>query len=195
MFTNCLEGLIIDDYFSLSFEERGFSVEQMSAPSSARVPRPGLLRSTKKDIQAARVAKVGGAELHASYQPRAKCLSLAAVTLALCSSPCTSDCLHLCLMGGWTSVLLYAEGRSWLCSPTKACILVKGSEVKPGRPRVIPLLRSVADELVTITALAPHCLLGHFGPAAPHVSTRRRRLLLWSRLRVIPCPACTLAFG
>ncbi|CAE7676303.1 unnamed protein product [Symbiodinium sp. CCMP2592] len=118
----------------------------------------GLLGSTEKDLQEVCLGKVGGAELDSSpWRDRSalsllgrrgpKRLSLAAVSLVLAASPCTTDCLHLCLMGGWTSILLYRR-------PLMA-VLVKGAEVRSGSPNVIPLPRSVADELVVVSALAP----------------------------------------
>ena len=167
---SCIEGLIIDDYFSVSCEEGGASVCGASLSGQclgkARVAyaTSGLLGSAEKDLQEVQLGKVGGVELDSSPftrsnglilagAPRAKRLSLAAVSLVLASSPCTTDCLHLCLMGGWTSVLLYR--RPLMAVFARSFGLVKGAEVSSRSPKVVPLPRAIADELVVVSALAP----------------------------------------
>ena len=185
LFTSCIEGLIIDDYFSISYEPAGLPVTSGSSASGRKLlqaraadQEAGLFGSTEKDVCKASVAKVGGAELDSSDfarslgltlagAPRSKRLSLAAVSLVLCSSAFTTDSLHLCLMGGWTSILLYR--RPLMSVFARAFSLVEGASVTAGSPKVIALPRAVADELVVVSALAPLACSDLRAPLLPSV--------------------------
>ena len=118
-----LEGLVIDDHFAISIEQADAapaaseSVKCLEKATSS-YQASDLRGSHEKEVIGADIGKVAGAELHSSAYtrrlglalaaaPRAKRLSLASISLALASPPRTSEGLHACLMGGWTSCLLY----------------------------------------------------------------------------------------
>ncbi len=85
--------------------------------------------------------------------PAEKRISMSFITLALCSMTHTSDALHLSLLGGWVSILGY---RRPLMSVVDRCFkLVNNEKFDAGRPKVVPLPRGVANELVLLSVLAP----------------------------------------
>ena len=85
--------------------------------------------------------------------PRSKRLALADLTLDLCALPGTSDALHACIMGWWSSVFTFR--RPCFCVFSSSFALVQLSELDPRRPRVLPLPRRCAEELQLAAALAP----------------------------------------
>ena len=164
-----IDGLVIDDYYSISVESVGTSPQASLAHrcldiAAATYSAHRLLGSAEKDIKGADLAKVAGAELDSSAPtrslglvtagaPRDKRLSLASLTLSLASLPSTTDALHSCVLGGWVSVLLYR--RPLMSIFSKAFSLYPAGLLDPANPKVIPLPRPVADELVLCAALAP----------------------------------------
>ena len=98
--------------------------------------------------------------------PRDKRLSLASLTLSLASLPSTTDALHSCVLGGWVSVLLYR--RPLMSIFSKAFSLYPAGLLDPANPKVIPLPRPVADELVLCAALAPLAVADLAAPWDPH---------------------------
>ena len=161
-----IEGLVIDDYYSIAQKPHG-SVEPCSAELAAAKAKEayadsGILGSPEKDINDAPVASCTGAEVDTSPSTialglglvgpsRAKRVSLAAVTLEVARLEATSDHLHLCLLGAWTSGLLY---RRPLMSVLDRCYkLIDASQVEPDQVKVVPLPRTTADELVLLAAL------------------------------------------
>ena len=113
----------IDDFFSVSIED----VEsQAPVPQSEKRLRQaqrayeeeGLIGSKEKDVVSQELAKVAGAELDGSQftrnlglctvaAPASKRLGLSFLSLQLASIGATTDSLHACLLGGWTSCLMY----------------------------------------------------------------------------------------
>ena len=119
--TNEVQGLLIDDFFSVAVTSPGecdsAAVSSFNAAQDAYCHH-GLLGSADKDVVDASSAKVIGGELNSSPEvareglvtlgsPAAKRLALAFISLELASLRHTADALHSCLLGGWTRSLLY----------------------------------------------------------------------------------------
>ncbi len=167
--TSCLQGLVIDDYFSVSIEKSGFrprtstSFARFSDASSV-YSSSGLAGSVHKDVVEQQRAKIAGAEIDSSAENRAngvvtlgsptqKRLSLSRVSLELSKLRFTTDALHACLIGGWTSALMFRRPlMSVLFNSHK---LFDAAAMNSACPRVLPLPRSVAQELVLLAVLAP----------------------------------------
>ena len=161
-----LEGLVIDDYFSIGISDKCspspspdldcFDVAQQAYSDH------GLIGSPLKDIRGSSRGKVIGAEINADADalrrsictlgsPVAKRYSLAWITLQICCLPCTTDVLHLCLLGGWVACLTY---RRPLMSILNASFrLVDASTIDSNNPRMISLPRAVANELTILSLL------------------------------------------
>ena len=113
------QGLVIDDYFSVSIEPDGTLPGHSQAYRDYLVSqqiylRYKLLGSPHKDI----LGLSSGAWVNADEStrkrglatvsaPPQKRLGLSHVTLAVSSLTHTSDSLHLCLVGGWVSAMGY----------------------------------------------------------------------------------------
>ncbi|CAE7231757.1 unnamed protein product [Symbiodinium sp. CCMP2456] len=177
------EGLVIDDYYSISTEDvrlppsEATSVDCLRAATSAYAGS-SLLGSTEKDIVGADKAKVAGAEIDSTPSTRslgvvpagapcAKRLSLASLTLSLAALPKTTDALHSCLLGGWVSALLYR--RPLMSIFSHSFRLFPAGLMDPDNPKVIPLPRPVADELAVCAALAPLAVADLAAPWDPQV--------------------------
>ena len=88
------------------------------ARAKAAYSSAGILGFSEKDVIDQSCATVSGAEVDSSEQtrsldlvlvgpPRAKRIALAAISLELARLLATSDFLHLCIVGGWVSGMLY----------------------------------------------------------------------------------------
>ncbi|CAE7242937.1 unnamed protein product [Symbiodinium sp. CCMP2592] len=124
----------------------------------------GLLGSPEKDLRDQVFGKAAGAEINSSAAalarghilvaaPSCKRLALSDLTLEVSTLPATTDCLHSCLLGAWTSAALFRR-------PVSACFqhayrLFPSSSLDPGSPKIVPLPRRVAMELQLISVLAP----------------------------------------
>ncbi|CAE7042207.1 unnamed protein product [Symbiodinium sp. CCMP2592] len=169
----CHDGLIIDDYFSISKVPRAEHDRlEAASPTAARdrlqtarevYLRHSLQGSANKDIENAKVASIAGAEVDSRTAtldkqlcvvgaPRSKRLALSDLTLEICSLPATSDALHACIMGSRSSVFTFR--RPCFCAFSAAFGLVPLSQLDPLRPRVLPLPRRCAEELRLAAALA-----------------------------------------
>ena len=164
-----LEGLVIDDYFALSVESRKTPPDASRAAScfakSQEVYQKNkILGSPHKDVCGEVRSKVIGAELNsgpcAAAQgvatcgaPIAKRLSLSSTTLQLAQLSHTSDALHLCIVGAWTSVMLYRRPLMGIFSAVHR--VVEAADVDAAHPRLVPLSRQVANELTIAAVLAP----------------------------------------
>lgn len=80
--------------------------------------------------------------------PVTKRLALSYVSLLLAEKRFTSDAVMACLLGGWTSALLYRR-------PVTCHQEFSFAEVNQERPRVLPLSRKSAEELVILSVLSP----------------------------------------
>ena len=115
------QGLVIDDYFAISVESVGAHPSSSEALRSYQksqeiYDRFQLLGSPHKDILAEHSGRVIGAWINSSNETRArglatvsapaqKRLGLSHVSLKVAQLPATTDVLHLCLVGGWASVM------------------------------------------------------------------------------------------
>ena len=165
----CLQGLVIDDFFSISVQADDsppFQTQAVEAFEKAKLiyAKHGLLGSDGKDVKAAEKAKVIGGELDASAEtkglglvtlgsPVRKRLALAYISLELAKLPITSDVLHSCLLGGWVHALLY---RRQLMSILDCSFkLVDAETLDRDAPKAVHLPRAVAQELVLLAVLCP----------------------------------------
>lgn len=166
------DGLVIDDYFCISRENATTPNEESVAyaryeASQAAYREHGLLGSPQKDVLAENEGKAIGAYINSSERARSrgfitvasppeKRLSLSFLTLQACALSHTTDSLHLCIVGGWVSALNY---RRPLMSLMGKCFhVVDAAAYDPNEPKVVPLSRAVANELVLLAVLAPLAL-------------------------------------
>ena len=87
--------------------------------------------------------------------PADKRLALAAITLDVASLPGTTDSLHACLLGAWTSAGLFQ--RPVLCYLDASYRLVPGSLVNPSQPKRRDGPKTLASMLF-ILRRSPICL-------------------------------------
>ena len=177
-----LDGLVIDDYFSLSAQPlnhdgpskaaRAFDAAQGAYRSAA------LLGSPAKDLRDVDSGKVIGASVNASSRARSygicpigapgqKRFALSWISLQLSTMTHTSDVLHLCLLGGWVACLGFR--RPMMSLLNHSFRLVDASKVDPLKPRVIPLPRPVASELLLVALLCPLAVSDLCVPHLPQV--------------------------
>lgn len=163
------QGLVIDDYFAISVESASADPSSSEAFRSYQTSqeiydRFQLLGSPHKDILAEHSGRVIGAWINSSSDTRArglatvsapaqKRLGLSHVSLKVAQLPATTDVLHLCLVGGWASVMGFRRPTYSLFN--KAYNLVDTAKYNPNRPRIIGLSRAVANELVLAAVLHP----------------------------------------
>jgi hypothetical protein len=162
------EGLVIDDYFAIAKVPRGVLVPNPAldclSKSKELYTKHGIVGSDDKDVKGAQKAKVIGASVNASpscinrghvliASPAEKRYALSWITLQNCQLSHTTDSLHLCLLGGWTSILMYR--RPFMSVLQKAFHLVDISQLDSANPKLIRLSRHVANELTLLSVLAP----------------------------------------
>ena len=165
-----MEGLVIDDYFAIATVPNGLLVEtpaQACLRSSKQLYSDmGILGSDDKDICGARKAKVIGAVIDASEQcqsrghvlvasPAEKRYGMSWLSLQVAQLTHTSDSLHLCLLGGWTSMLMFR--RPMMSILNDAFHLVDMEKFDAAVPQMLKLTRKVATELTLLAVLAPLC--------------------------------------
>ena len=109
-------------------------------------------------------SKVAGAELDGSAftrklglctlaAPASKRLGLSFLSLQLASLRATTDSLHACLLGGWTSCLMYR--RALMSILDRVHSFADMSLVDQNNPKVLKMPRLVAQEFVLLGVLAP----------------------------------------
>ena len=166
------DGLVIDDYFCISRELTGTpnqdSVAYARYAAAQRAYEDNnLLGSPAKDVLAENEGRAIGASINSSTRARdrglitlaasaEKRLSLSFLTLQACALSHTTDSLHLCIVGGWVSLLSYC--RPLMSIMNKVFHLVDGTSYDPNEPKIIALTRPVADELVLLSVLVPLAL-------------------------------------
>ena len=166
------DGLVIDDFFAVSVCPVSSGGKHSKAALHHRraldaYASEGLIGSPLKDVIDADCAKVIGGVLNSSPQARSqgvatlstpfeKRLSLSWMLLQVSQLSHTTDSLHLCLLGGVVSAFLYRRPLMSLLS--KAFTLVNASEVCESKPKLVPLPRTVCDELVLTAVLLPLAL-------------------------------------
>ena len=162
------QGLVIDDYFSVCVQDLCDPGDPLCSRRLAQAKRiyhkEGLLGSDDKDIVAQPHAKIAGAELNASpvvrslglvtlASPAQKRTALALVSLESARLTHTSDALHLCLLGGWTSALLFRRPLMSILAASHS--VVKANQVDSRKPVLCPLPRAAAQELRCLLFFLP----------------------------------------
>ena len=166
--SSLMEGLVIDDYFSISVSDkhsekitpdvRCFNVAQDA------YSRHHLLGSPSKDVVGQSVGRAIGAAIDAGPLaiskgvatlgvPCHKRYSLSWISLQICALNFTTDVLHACLIGGWVSCLTYR--RPLMAVLSESFKLVDSSLIDSSKPKLVPLPRSVANELTLLSLLCP----------------------------------------
>ena len=171
-----VQGLVVDDFYAISVENAPLRDKASPSPSSpsaasrrmAKALRAyeeeNILGSADKDVVDEAKAKVTGGELDTSLSirrlglallgcPVKKRLALSFLSLELARLPMTTDALHACLVGGWTSCLMYR--RPFMSVLAKSYSLCPSSEINQDDPKIVNLPRSVAEELTLLAVLAP----------------------------------------
>ena len=181
-FKGCREaqGLVIDDYFSVCVHDLDDPREPICSRRLSQAKSiyrsEGLAGSDDKDIVAQPVAKIAGAEVCSSpfarsmglvtlASPAQKRVALALVSLECARFALTSDALHLSLLGGWTSTLLFR--RPLMAVLASAHGVVCASKVDARRPALCVLPRPAAQELVLLSVLAPLAQMDLAAPIDP----------------------------
>lgn len=143
----------------------GVSKSEALVGEATRVyEKVGLLGSPEKDILGERVAKIAGAEIDSSIAtcrggnitlgaPAKKRMSLSLVSLVLAAMPVSSDSLHACLVGGWTSCLMFR--RPLMSILFHSHTFVDSASIDALHPKVVSLPRKVAQEFTLLGILAP----------------------------------------
>ena len=163
-----LEGLVIDDFFSISVDPKGTAKESTASFKSYQKAQEAyskfdILGSPEKDIIAEPAGKAIGAYINCSEKaaqqglclvgaPPEKRLSLSLLTLHLCGLPYTTVSLHRCILGAWVSMLTFRRPMMNLLN--KSFALVNAYQEWEDTC-LIPLPREVACELVLVSVLAP----------------------------------------
>ena len=153
------QGLVIDDYFSISVDQIGSRHSSSSldfASAKAAYKASNLMGSDDKDVIDSSHSKVIGAEINGGRwalqnglttvaSPALKRYSLSWVSLLVAAMPLTTDHLHLSLLGGWTSSMTFRRPCMGLFSSVYD--LVKLENYSPTSSRTLELPRRVAEEL------------------------------------------------
>lgn len=166
--STAVEGLVIDDFFSVSVDEKATPATQSRSHSAYTKAQEAykdfeLLGSPEKDVVAQPEGKVIGAYLNGGPQtvaqgvctvgaPAQKRLALSFLTLQACALPYTTVSLHRCVVGAWVSMLLYRRPMMNLLNEAFV-VNERFSDIDEGA--LVPLSRKVAEELVMCAVLAP----------------------------------------
>ena len=153
--------LVIDDCFAMP--DRSLSLD-MYDRSQKVYEKYHLLGSPHEDILGESSGKVIGAWIEASpsTRPRGLCtvsapaqkrIGFSHVSLKVAQLPHSSDVLHLCLVGGWVSAMGFRRPTYSLFNHSYKLVDTGGYE--PNNPKLEPLPRSVANELVLAAVLHP----------------------------------------
>ena len=163
------DGLVIDDYFCVAVGSAGEPAASTRAKENfdiwqAAYALHGLPGSPDKDLVAASSGKVIGAFINGSEEavsrglvtlasPVSKRLGLSWTCLQVSKLTYTSDALHSSLVGGLVSSFLYRRPLIGLLN--SAFHLFDVRELQPEKPKLVPLTREVANELVMSAVLLP----------------------------------------
>lgn len=164
----CWDALVIDDYFAIGSQRLGSDPKHGFAHVALDVARKvyhdeRLLGSDEKDIVASFEFKAAGAEVRSCPMnarrgivpvgaPLAKRVALSVVSLRAACLPGITSRLASRLAGNWVSVLQY---RKCLSSLIDGFFKLSNSCLAESRPQVHKLPRSIACELVSLSAIAP----------------------------------------
>ena len=85
--------------------------------------------------------------------PPEKRYGLSVMSLHVAQLSHTSDSLRLCLLGGWTSALVYRRALMGILQDSFK--LVKADSIDVNKPVLVPLPRKVAEKLTLLAVLSP----------------------------------------
>ena len=177
-----MQGLVIDDFFVISKVPRGFdgTTPDVAAVREAIAvyDREKIIGSPSKDLFGEKSARVIGAHINGCDRaldkgicplgsPSSKRFALAWITLQICSLAFTTDVLHVCLLGGWVSLLTFR--RPLMSILNESFRLVDSSAICPSRPRLVKLTRGVANELTVLALLVSLAVSDLRSEASPFV--------------------------
>ena len=164
-----LDGLVIDDYFVIGIEDKEVPAHKSRAAvlhSRAQevYDKHALLGSPQKDLLGEKEGKIIGAHIDASDRttkrglatigsPPEKRYGLSWIALQVSQLKSTSDALHLSLLGGFVSMMMFR--RPFMSILSKSFGVVSDDDFDPNSPKLVPLSREVCDELVLVAVLVP----------------------------------------
>ena len=170
--SKCADGLVIDDYYVIGISpcepqatpNLNTQAAQAMAVAQSVYEKEGIEGSPHKDVHNADRAKITGAELDGSDlarklgvvslgAPAKKRLALAFVSLQQAKLGFTTDALMACLVGGWTSTLMFR--RPFMSILDRLHRDFDFSQVEQEAPKLCSLSRRSAQELVLLAALCP----------------------------------------
>ena len=182
----CVQGLYIDDFFSISREEvdihGGVGGKEKSSEvfhkAKAIYEKEGIFGSDDKDIIASECFRVAGAEIDSRAEvvnqghitcglPAEKRLSLAFVASISAALPMTSDALHSSLIGSLVSMLLFR--RPAMSTLQEVFRVIPPAELNTLEPRLWRLSRAAASEIAVVAALAPVLATNLAVPVLPKI--------------------------
>ena len=163
------EGLIIDDYFSLSVEEKEVDpAESKAADLVARAREAydsaGVLGSPHKDVNGAFLFQAAGAQVDATdgpvqdgkvfvSAPTSKLLALAYISLKAASLPVITEEFASNLAGSWISALMFRRCLFSVLDGFFALGKSEASSTSGSRLKFLP--QKGAQELVILASLCP----------------------------------------
>lgn len=163
------QGLVIDDFFAISIQDKSTphdrSMSSLAYEKAQTAYRhAGLEGSPEKDLVSVSEGKVIGAYVNGGHRatsrgmvvvgsPVEKRLGLSVLLLMVSQLQSTSDSLHLCLLGGSTSIL--GLRRPLMSVLQEAFHVVDQNDFDANRPKLVHLSRKVATELVLLAVLMP----------------------------------------
>ena len=163
------QGLVIDDFFAVSIQEKSLCPSLTKSAiayqkAQEAYNKNALEGSPEKDLIAQPEGRVIGAYLNGGHRatsrglctvaaPIEKRLGLSVLSLQVSQLTHTTDALHLCLLGGWSSILGYR--RPLMSVLQESYHLVDMGSFDANHPSLVRLPRTVATELVTLSVLMP----------------------------------------
>ena len=162
-----LQGLVIDDFFSVAITPKSL----LTTPdvldfdtAQSTYAREKLEGSPDKDVRGASSGKVIGGYINGDRSssdrgivslssPPEKRYGMSWITMQVCQLPATSDALHLSLLGGWTSMAMFRRCCMGLFNESHH--LVDMDFFDQNHPKLVPLPRSTAEELLLAAILVP----------------------------------------
>jgi len=160
------QGLVIDDFFAISQEDRGASPEKSAAMwcfnrSQVAYTQARLLGSEEKDIKGSDHFKVVGAEINSSRAassrgavtvgaPLDRRLSVAALSLRVGRLPIISRAIASRLAGAWTCILMYRRCLTCIFKELYGLGVIDGKKDS----EILSFSRKASTEIVIASALS-----------------------------------------
>eukprot|EP00438_Fugacium_kawagutii_P025642 Skav209573 [mRNA] locus=scaffold281:153023:156322:- [translate_table: standard] len=170
-----VSGLVIDDFFVLSTEDRHFAEESVyGAPSKSveflakakdEYAAKKILGSDDKEVRGSLKFKVVGAEVNSLPwlvdegmvclgAPAEKRMGLAMLSADVANLAYSTDSLHASLVGAWISALVYR--KPMMAHMNSIFQVVDPDSHLPGEPKLCHLPRRAAEELLVLAVLSPY---------------------------------------